>query len=366
MTALAIDEIFFRATPVLMGVCPHSFAWVVGQKGPDRSGATWTAALVGFESVQRVLGDGGLGLAKGVAELQQRQKAAGQPVCSMGLDLFHLKRDASRVRRQVWRRAEALWDAEVEADRRRPIHAGMRRSAMPVRPVRAKAEAAYHAAERQEQAWTRIAAALEVFRLDGCLNDRAWAEGEIAAARVALIHPAWKKVKAALDDPRTLSFLDDLQTRLAVAVADEALRAAVVERWRLRHGRGERTALWVTQELLQTVVCQKLSAEWAGAYAAVRAVLSRAVRASSAVECVNSVLRMHQARQRNVSQGMLDLKRLWWNTRRFREGKRKDTSPYERLGLADVAGFWAALNADPQDLAHRLRVSVQPENLSSP
>jgi hypothetical protein len=59
---VAIDEIFFRGTPVLMGVCPHSFAWVLGQKGPDRSGATWATALEGFESVQRVLSDGGTGV----------------------------------------------------------------------------------------------------------------------------------------------------------------------------------------------------------------------------------------------------------------------------------------------------------------
>jgi len=36
-------------------------------------------------------------------------------------------------------------------------------------------------------------------------------------------------------------------------------------------------------------------------------VLSWVVRVSSVVECVNSVVRMHQTRHRHVSQGMLDL-----------------------------------------------------------
>ena len=62
-------------------------------------------------------------------------------------------------------------------------------------------------------------------------------------------------------------------------------------------------------------------------------VLRRTVRASSAVECMNSVLRMHQSRHRTVSQGLLDLKRLYWNCREFREGKRRRHSPYELLGL---------------------------------
>jgi hypothetical protein len=365
VTAIALDEIFFRATPVLMGVCPHSFAWVVGHKGPDRAGDTWAAALAGFDAVQRVVSDGGLGLAKGVTALQQRQQALGRPVCSVGLDLFHLKRDAYRVLRQVWQQADAVWEAEAKADRRRPIHQGVRRSALPVRPVRAKAEAAYTSAERQQQAWTRIAMALEVFRPDGRLNDRAWADGEIAAARAGLLHTGWKKVKRALDDPRALQFLDDLQAAMAQAVPDPAVRAAVVERWRLRHGGGARTAAGVIQEAVQTLVCAKQSPDWGAAYERVREVLGRAVRASSAVECVNSVLRMHQARQRNVGQGMLDLKRLWWNTRPFREGKRKRKSPYELLGLINVADFWQVLTAATPDLARCLGIPPTTENLST-
>ncbi len=48
---------------------------------------------------------------------------------------------------------------------------------------------------------------------------------------------------------------------------------------------------------------------------------------------MNSVLRMHQSRHRTVTQGMLDLKRLYWNSRVFRGGKRKGLCPYEHLGL---------------------------------
>ena len=57
------------------------------------------------------------------------------------------------------------------------------------------------------------------------------------------------------------------------------------------------------------------------------------VRASSAVECMNSVLRMHQSRHRTLTQGMLDLKRLYWNSGRSASGKRKGKCPYEHLGL---------------------------------
>jgi hypothetical protein len=85
--------------------------------------------------------------------------------------------------------------------------------------------------------------------------------------------------------------------------------------------------------LVQMVVCQNLSAGWAASYRRVSQVLRQTVRASSAVEGMNSVLRMHQGRHRTLTQGLLDLKRLYWNSRPFREGKRKGRRPYELLGL---------------------------------
>jgi hypothetical protein len=45
------------------------------------------------------------------------------------------------------------------------------------------------------------------------------------------------------------------------------------------------------------------------------------------VEGLNSVLRMQQGRHPKMSQGLLDLKRLYWNLRKFRTGRRKKTSP---------------------------------------
>jgi hypothetical protein len=84
---------------------------------------------------------------------------------------------------------------------------------------------------------------------------------------------------------------------------------------------------------VQQVVCQKVDANWRKSYQAVARVLRLTVRASSAVECMNGVLRMHQSRHKTVNQGLLDLKRLYWNCRGFREGKRRGRCPYEHLGL---------------------------------
>ena len=87
-------------------------------------------------------------------------------------------------------------------------------------------------------------------------------------------------------------------------------------------------------------------------------VLRQTVRASSAVECMNSVLRMHQGRHRTVTQPMLDLKRLYWNCRPFRSGKRRARSPYELLGLIlPTTDWWQLLHMPPADLTQQLSSS---------
>ena len=103
--------------------------------------------------------------------------------------------------------------------------------------------------------------------------------------------------------------------------------------------------------LVQQVLCQHLDPNWRKSYRLIAAVLGRAVRASSAVECMNSVLRMHQSRHRTMTPGMLDLKRLYWNARRFRGGKRKGKCPYEHLGL-DLPSydFWDLIKEDFDDV----------------
>ena len=98
-----------------------------------------------------------------------------------------------------------------------------------------------------------------------------------------------------------------------------------------------------------------LHARAAGEAAAVRAALGGVWRASSLVECLNSVARMQQARHRRMTPGLLDLKRLYWNLRRFRTGPRRGKTPYELLGL-DLAGlpWWELLRLSPEQLRQRL------------
>jgi hypothetical protein len=76
------------------------------------------------------------------------------------------------------------------------------------------------------------------------------------------------------------------------------------------------------------------------------------------VECINSVARMQQSRHRRMTQGLLDLKRLYWNCREFRTGRRRKKTPYELLGLRlPTKDWWELLKLTPERLRQQLSAS---------
>ena len=291
-----------------------------GGGAADRNGATWLEALRPWTALEYVVADAGKGLQSGIAQLQQGRRAAGQTVPENGLDVFHTTQEARRVLRQHWQRVERLWEeAEAaEAAARRAGQQGQDRRGPAARARAAweRAIAAFEAYERGEAGWTRARPALAVFRPDGRLNDRQWARQQIAAALPLLGGRDWSKVRGFLEAAESLTFLDRLHRQLEQAEPDAALREELVRLWWLRRQRprvrpSESPAAAGTWRIwCRWWSAGSCSACWAASYRRVSRVLRQTVRASSAVECMNSVLRMHQARHRTVTQGLLDLKRL--------------------------------------------------------
>ena len=196
-----------------------------------------------------------------------------------------------------------------------------------------------------------------MFRSDGRIKDRTTAQAELAAVVEELPGNEWAKVRRMLVDPRTLTFLDRMHRQLAEMEPNESLRRELAHLWWLRRQRrlGTDDPLLQSCILVQQVLCERLGVKWRESYRQVVGVIRQVVRASSLVECMNSVIRMHQARHRQVSQPMLDLKRLYWNCRPFREGRRRGRSPYSILGLpTSPANWWALLKTDPAQLARKL------------
>jgi hypothetical protein len=346
-----------------VAVEPASLALLHCAKTGDRSGAAWQAVLEPFTNLEFVVSDAAKGIAAGVQAVAATRVAEAMPL-EHGLDVFHTAQEAQRVLAGPWRRAEAAWDEAVAADA--PV-AECKRQGRDARGAARQAWAAWEKAkallaeaERQESAWQRARAALAVFRADGTLNERSGAEPEIAGALAELSGPAWKKVRNFLMDARALAFLDRLQRRLIEAAADERLRGAYVQRWWLRRQPPASvegtTALAEVEGMLNAVIRDRpLNAVEQAAYARVSAVLRSTVRASSAVEGMNSVLRMQQGRHRRITQGLLDLKRLYWNGRKLTTGKRRGKSPYEHLGVPlPTTDFWTLLQPQNRQRAEEV------------
>ena len=328
----------------------------------DRKAETWEEQLAPFDRLEFAISDAAKGIAKAVSGLaRDRRDDPEPPALEHGLDVFHTTMEARRVLAQDWRRVEVAWekaeaaDGEVARSRRQGIDA--RGVAQTARAAWGRAIAAFERAERIEAAWGRAYAALDLFRADGRLNDRRHAEAEIAEALASLTGPDWSKVRNFLNDARGLNFLDRMRRRLESAEPDAGLREAMAWRWWLSHRRVP--CPHPLMRLVRAVgrECELAEPERAS-YDRVSAVLKDTFRASSAVECMNSVLRMQQSRHKRMTQPMLDLKRLYWNCRVFRDGPRKKACPYQVLGLElPTYDFWTLIQADPKELTQTLSIA---------
>ena len=204
-----------------------------------------------------------------------------------------------------------------------------------------------------------VTAALSWFDAQGRLYGRQTAQAQLDEASQQLQGDCWNKVRRLLSDERTLSHLDRLCAHLTAAVSEPVLRDALTRLWYVNDQRQQTQGdAWLRLRhlvVIEQVLCERLCPQWQSAYRRVDELLRHAVRASSAVECVNSVVRMHQGRHRHVSQGLLDLKRLYWNCHVFREGKCKGQRLYDLLGLhLPRPNWWQLLQMAPEELEQKL------------
>jgi hypothetical protein len=155
----------------------------------------------------------------------------------------------------------------------------------------------------------------------------------VTAALPDLSGEAWGKTRRLLLRRESFTFLDQIGERLAGLGLDPDALSALLDLEGLGRQPGRASAATRAWALARTVQLSKSYPDRQEQAVRVRAVLRGVWRASSLVECLNSVARMQQARHRKMTQGLLDLKRLYWNLRRFRTGHRKGRAPFGLLGL---------------------------------
>jgi hypothetical protein len=366
----AADEIYVQ-DPVLMVVEPESLCWMSGQLSDTVSGPVWQEQLRQLPHLEQLTRDGGKGLEKGVALVNAERQQQGRPLVVDQGDHFHALRGGSGCLRKAELQArKALAEAEaaqkelVECDRQ-----GQKLTGPAVRASHAwkKAEKVMDLWQERERLWNQTKEALRLVTPTGELNTRAQAEAALAATLAQLPDGDFAKVKRQLQKPEMLNYLDRVQHQIAALPFPEAVKQAAVRQEGLRRqpealqGEGPQAAARRGILLLCAVMLGQTDAVGQQAVAAVKDICRRAYRASSLVECINSVLRMHQAGHRQMTQGLLDLKRLYWNCHRFSSGRRRKSTPYGRLGLLLPEGlhWWDMLKLTPEQLRYKLSTAKE-------
>jgi hypothetical protein len=342
-----------------MRVEPESLCWLTGRMVPARDGATWSQEFARFPALKAVVRDDDAGLGNGLRPERDRRRAAGLPDLDDTLDLFHTSREGGRALRTtgaaVSRALECVEAAQKGLDQRG--RQGRSRTGFATQTNRLwhRAEQLWDQARAAETAWKQAKSAFEFFTPEGRLNDRRQAEAAVAVALPHLSGTAWAKTRRLLQRRESFPFLDQAHRHWAGLGLEPDVLSALLDLEGLRRQPWRWSAATRAWALARTVQLTRACPDWHEQARRVRAVFRRVWRASSLVECVNSVVRMQQARHRKMTQGLLDLKRLYWNFRRFRTGRRKDQTPYGLLGLKlpDLS-FWEFLKLTQEQLRERL------------
>jgi hypothetical protein len=342
-----------------MVVEPASLCWLTGRMVKARDGVTWAQEFARFPALAAVVRDDGSGLGKGVQLERARRRAADLPDLDDTLDVFHTLREGRRALRKTWGAASGALEradaAQKQLDRRGRQGQSRQGHSTALKRLWREAERLWDQATAAETAWKQAGAALELFTREGRLNDRSQAEAIIAVALPHLSGAVWAKTRRLLLRPESFAFLDQVSKRLAALRLDPDVLSALLDLEGLRRQPWRLSAATRSWALVRTVQLTKACRDWPAEASRVRSVLRGVWRASSLVECVNSVARMQQARHRKMTQGLLDLKRLYWNLRRFRTGCRKDQTPYGLLGLkVPDLSFGEFLKLTPEELRQKL------------
>jgi hypothetical protein len=365
----AADELYVN-DPVRMVVEQESLCWLSGQLSAAVDGEGWAQEFRQLPNLEQLARDGGTALAKGVALVNAERREQGRPPLVDQGDHFHALR-GSRVgfRKAQRKAATALAEAEkaqkeLEECQKQGQHANA--ASGHGRTAWRKAEEALDDWSELEDTWSKTKQALRLVTPEGDLNTRQRAEALLAQTLPRLPDADFAKTKRQIQKPEMLNYLDHVQRQLEALPFPEEVKQAAVRQECLRRqpevlqGEGKPAAALRGVLLVCAVVLAKGEKVGQQAVAAVRDIFRRAYRASSLVECINSTVRMHQCRHRKMTQGLLDLKRLYWNCHTFRTGRR--TTPYGRLGVPWPEGmrWWDVLKLTPEQLRDKLSTAKTP------
>jgi len=365
-SSACVDEIFFHQTPILTVVDPDSMAVGACERSEDRTGESWYAVLSHFPNLDYIISDQAKGIGKGI----YLTLTAGTPgIIQHQSDLYHLLTEISRTTRRLETRLEKLLKAEEKAwqdwiEGRIYVKTMEKTQATVVRQ--------FELMEQYYQALELLDFAFSPMTSDHQVNAREHGRQILSD----VIQRLKSLTELGIDDlvktlekraPGCLVFLDQLQRELSVIPVelgeDSQFTAAEIREWAIQEvclGHAMADAPSMADDPSDEVFCayrglwekvrslKKLMPVFLKVVSAVRRILYHPKRASSLVECYNSILRPIQQVKKHVTQEFLWLKALHHNMKSFKQGRRKGKSPFQILGVDFGKQDWIQLLEDYQ------------------
>ena len=210
----AADEIYVT-DPVLMVVEPESLCWVSGHLTESLTGKAWAEEFRQLPALEQVSRDGGSALGNGLTVVNQERQQQGATTVADQLDHFHTLRGGSQgVRKLEGRVRQALVEADnVQTELNRQRRRGHTENGFShrARDRWAKASKAMDDWQERDAVWQKTKAALQLITPEGEVNTRTRAEAVLAETLPQLPDADFAKAKRMLQQPQTLTYLDEVQ-----------------------------------------------------------------------------------------------------------------------------------------------------------
>lgn len=344
--SVAIDEMFRHNTPVLTGIDLDSGLWFSAEKVRRRDGPEWVSRLEALKqqglNPLHILKDAGTAMAEACRVVF--------PNAELRDDLFHslaLLTDLAKHFDQIAYRAIHRFD-KAQAKCKRAKTASRRQA---LEQEQKKLEIEMEAAIKRADTFEKVRREVEGVLSLCSPGQRQLRRAEEVRAQLPVLATqicefggdrAKEVCTYLMNRVDGLSFyLEELNAGLASCaqmVGDPELVGSVVRAYQagLRAGRGqtwqrEAGQVELNAAVLGLVDLSGTPERLVRVLEGVLPLLERRHRASSAIECVHSVIRPYIAVHKRLTQGFLDLLRFYWNTRIRRWGRHKGTSALEVL-----------------------------------
>ena len=327
ITTGANDEIFQGNTPVLVGVDPLSTYAYLMQETENRDSTTWGYVLLEKSKLgldlKTSVNDGGTGLNKGIKEAF--------PDAVIQADVFHSEKDISFGVGSFERKAFKDINAEYKAEKK---YLGSKSDTdKKYDEYKSAILKCQNSISIYDKAKILYGWVIEIFAIGGyCYEEKKELLSFIVKEMEALpdTNAYWKKGIRFLaeNSEGLLQFIKKAETLMAAFSEEQNVDKKVLSQmWKQR----QYSYSSIEYNKLEGEIGIQLGERYNEIHEKWNHMLKQIVRASSIVECINSLIRPYLFLKRVVPGKFLDLLQFYFNTRKYKRSRIK-----ERIGKSPV------------------------------